>query len=106
MVQRLADPGLLPTSQEAGGTVHDQSMSMTAKGSAPGYDGGVMTYNVSTDSPAAEQPQPPVIPVSTERDRTSTVAATPKNADRWQTTSTSGGSYEGLSYNDPQGQLH
>jgi hypothetical protein len=55
-VQRYPDAGMLPTSQEGGGTVHDQSHAMTAPGSAPGFDGGVMTYPVSTDAP----PAPPV----------------------------------------------
>lgn len=50
-VQRYPDPGLLPTSQEGGGVVHSNALAMTAPGSAPGFDGGKLTYNVSTDSP-------------------------------------------------------
>ena len=50
-VQRLPDPGLMPTSQEAGGTVHSNALAQTAPGSMPGFDGGLMTYPVSTDSP-------------------------------------------------------
>ena len=52
-VQVYPSPGMLPTSQEAGGTVHDQSHAMTAPGTAPGFDGGTMSYPVSTDSPDA-----------------------------------------------------
>jgi hypothetical protein len=52
-VQRYPDPGMLPTSQEAGGTVHDQSHAMAAPGSMPGFDGGLMSYPVSTDAPPA-----------------------------------------------------
>jgi hypothetical protein len=51
-VERLPDPGLMPTSQEAGGVVHDNSLAMTAPGSAPGFDGGTLSYPVSTDDPA------------------------------------------------------
>lgn len=54
-VQRLPDAGLVPTSQEGGGTVHDNSKAMSAPGSMPGYDGGAMAYPVSTDLPV---PQP------------------------------------------------
>ena len=50
-VTRLPDPGLMPSSQEAGGTVHSNELAQTAPGSMPGYDGGVMNYPVSTDSP-------------------------------------------------------
>jgi hypothetical protein len=50
-VQRYPDPPLTPTSQEAGGCVHDQSLAQTAPGSAPGFDGGVLSYPVSTDAP-------------------------------------------------------
>jgi hypothetical protein len=50
-VQRLPDPGLMPTSQEAGGTVHSNALAQTAPGSMPGFEGGLMTYPVSTDSP-------------------------------------------------------
>jgi hypothetical protein len=53
-VQRLPDPGLLPTSQEAGGTVHSNALAQTAPGTDPGFDGGTLTYNVSTD--AADAP--------------------------------------------------
>ena len=49
---RLPDPGLVPTSQEAGGMVHDQSLAMTAPGTAPGFDGGSYPYPVATDLPA------------------------------------------------------
>lgn len=52
-VQNLPSPGMLPTSQEAGGTVHSNMLAMTAPGTEPGYDGGTMTYNVSTDSAQA-----------------------------------------------------
>ena len=61
-VQRLADPGLVPTSQEAGGTVHSTAMAMTAPGTEPGFDGGTMTNNVSTDAPG-----PPAIPDRDDR---------------------------------------
>jgi hypothetical protein len=50
-VQRYPDPGLLPTSQEAGGSVHDNSLALGAPGSDPGFDAATMTYNVSTDAP-------------------------------------------------------
>ncbi len=50
-VQRYPDPGLMPSSQEAGGTVHSNALAQTAPGSMPGYDGGLMSYPVSTDSP-------------------------------------------------------
>lgn len=52
-VQRLPDPGMLPTSQEAGGVVHSNALAQTAPGTAPGFDGGTLTYNASTDSPQA-----------------------------------------------------
>ena len=55
-VQRYPNPGMMPTSQEAGGTVHDQSHAMAAPGSRPGFDGGQMSYPVSTDDP----PAPPI----------------------------------------------
>lgn len=54
MVQRIpVKIGLVPTSQEAGGTVHSQAASMTAPGSQPGFDGGTMAYTVSADGPPA-----------------------------------------------------
>ena len=52
-VQVYPSPGLIPTSQEAGGTVHSNALAMTAPGTEPGFDGGTMTYPVSTDSPDA-----------------------------------------------------
>lgn len=55
-VQRLPDPGLIPSSQEAGGTVHSNSLAQTAPGTQPGFDGGLMTYPVSTDSPGPMSP--------------------------------------------------
>ena len=56
-VERLADPGLLPTSQEGGGTVHSNELAQTSPGSMPGFDGGTMNYPVSTDE-AAPAPAP------------------------------------------------
>jgi|HubBroStandDraft_2_1064218.scaffolds.fasta_scaffold33084_2 hypothetical protein len=49
---RLPDPGLLPTSQEGGGTVHSNELAQTSPGSMPGFDGGTMNYPVSTDDAA------------------------------------------------------
>lgn len=53
-VQQLPSPGMMPTSQEAGGTVHSNALAQTAPGSMPGFDGGQMSYPVSTDSPQPE----------------------------------------------------
>ena len=64
--QRLPDPGMMPTSQEAGGTVHSNALAQTAPGSMPGFDGGQMNYPVSTDSPgplsSAQDDRNPVQP--------------------------------------------
>ena len=51
MSHLLTGTGLVPTSQEAGGTVHSNALAQTAPGSMPGFDGGAMSYPVSTDSP-------------------------------------------------------
>lgn len=69
MVQRLPDPTMLPTSQEAGGMVHDNRLAMTAPGTAPGFDGGSYAYPASTDLPPASPPpgqSGPTIPVPTQ----------------------------------------
>jgi hypothetical protein len=67
MVTRLPDPGMLPTSQEAGGCVHDNSAAMTAPGSQPGFDGGTLAYPASTDGPGPAMPA--TIPVSDQSGR-------------------------------------
>lgn len=58
--------GLVPTSQAAGGMVHDASLARTAPGSLPGYDGGSETFPVSQDGPAADMFDGAQIPVSTQ----------------------------------------
>ncbi|MDQ2875362.1 MAG: endonuclease VII domain-containing protein [Actinomycetota bacterium] len=59
--------GLLPSSQEAGGMVHDQSAAMTAPGSPPGFDGGALSYPVTDDTPMPPMfGQDKVVPVSTQ----------------------------------------
>ena len=83
-MQRLPNPGIVPTSQEGGGTVHDNSLAMSAPGSQPGFDAGSMSYPVSTDAPKPVMAAP--IPVSDEKDRTSAEAGVPGNAGLWKKT--------------------
>jgi hypothetical protein len=54
----LPSPGVLPTSQEAGNMVHDQSLAMTAPGSQPGFDGGTFAgpWPQNSDNPPAGMP--------------------------------------------------
>ena len=66
-MERLPSPGMMPTSQEAGGCTHDNSAAQTAPGSWPGFDNGQLTYTVSTDAPGPAMPA--AIPVSTESGR-------------------------------------
>lgn len=65
-MQRLASPGLVPTSQEAGGMVHDNALAHTAPGSPPGCDAGRLTYPVSEDMPAPDMFGGDTVPVSTQ----------------------------------------
>lgn len=62
-MERLPDPGMLPTSQEAGGMVHNPAGAMTAPGRPPGGDYGQLAYPVSSDLPPA--PPSANIPVGT-----------------------------------------
>jgi len=65
-MQRLPDPGLTPTSQEAGGMVHSQALAMTAPGTPPGFDGASMAYPVSTDSAQPPGQSGATIPIPTD----------------------------------------
>lgn len=56
-------PGLVPTSQEAGGLIHSNDLAMTAQGSQPGFDGGLMVAPTTTDAPL---PLPAALPVDAD----------------------------------------
>jgi hypothetical protein len=64
-MQVLPGPHLVPTSQEAGGCVHDPSLALTAPGSPPGYDGGDLNYPVSVDTKSTDMFGGAETPVST-----------------------------------------
>ena len=69
-METLPNPGMVPTSQEAGGMVHTNELAMTAPGSPPGFDGGALIYPTSADvgAPAADKANTPQIPVDNTRE--------------------------------------
>jgi hypothetical protein len=64
-MQVLPSPGIVPTSQAAGGMVHSAALALTAPGSPPGYDGGSETFVTNLDGPPHDMFGGAQTPVST-----------------------------------------
>lgn len=89
MVQRLANPNLVPSSMNGGNTVADDpGLSMTAPGSP-----SISPVPDVLDRLPLPVPSGPQVPVSTEQDRVH--SGMPASSPTWKTTASHGQSFEG-----------